>query len=395
MSTVENASEIVASALPSVQSWTDRPTSSDLAALPGCPAVFLFVDALGGPIQLLTSQQLKRVVISRLSEPAETRRGRTDLAEVTRGVRWRGVHSPFEARWWYYRLARLLYPREYRKLISFGPAWFLHVDWDRKVPEMRVSERIWRIEGDFVGPWPTQRSCQQSLEGLCDLFDLCRYPEQVRRVPDGSRCAYADMGRCDAPCDGSVPLERYIERIRAVWRFAQGGVATWIRSAAERMKEAAAQQGYELAGQLKQQLEFAQVWRRRWLPTVCRAEQLNYLLVIPATRRKAWKLFLFRQGYLTDGPILGDRKLPTETPTWLAEALKQPGAEIDPITRTEQTWLVAHLLQHKEARAAIIERLPNETVPPDLEGSLRDTLKQRRGEEKGSGTFSLSRGKGS
>jgi DNA polymerase-3 subunit epsilon len=379
MSTSESVKQVAAAALPSRHSWTGRPQADDLAPLPGCPAVLLFVDQADTPIQLLTTQQLKRIVVSRLSEPAEARRGRTDLAAVTRAVRWRQVHSPFEARWWYYRLARVMHPNEYRKLVSFGPAWFLHVDWARPVPELRVTERIWCLEGEFVGPWPSHKSCQQALEGLWDLFDLCRYPEQIRKAPGGTRCAYADMGRCDAPCDGSVPLERYIERSRSAWQFARGNITSWMQSATEHMKQAAARQCYELAGQLKQQLDFAGTWRRRWSSTVRRAEHLNLLLALPATRRKAWKLFLFRQGHLTDGPLLSDRKLPTETPPWLAEQLKQPPSQLDPVVRMEQTWLLAHLLQHKEARTALIEDLPDATVPPDLEGGLRDALRRRRG----------------
>jgi len=380
MPTNADLTELLSTALPSTHTWADRPTAKDLLPLPGCAAVFLLVDEAGTPIQLLTTQQLKRVVISRLSEPGEQRRGRTDLAEVVRGVRWRQVHSRFEARWWYYRLARVLHEREYRKLVSFGPAWFLHVDWQRPIPEMRVSERIWCRDGDFIGPWPSQRACQQSLEGLWDLFELCRYPEQVRKAPNGTRCAYADMGRCDAPCDGSVPLETYIERTRAAWRFAGGAVDEWIAAATARMKKAAESQQYESAGLIKQQLEFAGKWKERWLPAVRPAEELNLLLVIPATRRKAWKLFLLRRGELTDGPLLSDRKLAADTPPWLADTLKAEPAESDPVVRMEQTWLVAHFMQHKEARSAIIEGLPSGELPAELEGSLRDALAKRRTE---------------
>jgi DNA polymerase-3 subunit epsilon len=378
MSTSEHVHELLISSLSSLETWSARPNTEDLAALPGCPAVFLFVDDSGAPVQLLTTQQLKRVVISRLSEPVETKRGRTDLAEVVRGVRWRQVHSPFEARWWYYRLIRELHPREYRKEVSFGPAWFLHADWARPIPELRVSERVWRVDGEFIGPWPTHKSCQQALEGLWDLFDLCRYPEQLRKTPEGTRCAYADMGRCDAPCDGSVPLQRYVQRCRAAWQFAQGGVAEWVQSAAERMRHAAAEQRYELAGQLKQQLEFARGWQRRWSPTVRRLEQLRFLFAVPATRRKAWKLFLFRQGYLSEGPLLSDRKLAEQAPVWLSEQLQHPPDGLDTVTRMEQTWLVAHFLRHKDARTAIVEPLPDAGVPEKLGETLRAALRQRR-----------------
>jgi DNA polymerase-3 subunit epsilon len=385
----------MAAALPSGQTWPARPRTEDLAGLPGCPAVLLFVDESGTPVQLLTTQHLKRVASARLiTREQPRRRGRADLAAIVRGIRWRPVYCPFEARWWYYRLARLMHPHEYRELVSFGPAWFLHVDWEARVPIVRVTERVWRLRGQFVGPWPTQKSCQQALEGLRDLFDLCRYPEEVRKAPDGSRCSYAEMGRCDAPCDGSAPLEHYVERSRAAWAFVGGAVDAWIASATGRMKRAGAQQRYELAGQIKQQLAFAQTWRERWLPVVRPAVELNLLVVIPATRRKAWKLFLFWQGQIIDGPLLADRKLAAQTPIWLGAALQkvvsglggpqnahetsQPPGEVNDVVRMEQTWLLGHFLQHREARTAILEELPSAGVPPDLEGSLRDTLARCR-----------------
>ena len=364
--------------LPESHAWSGRPTAKDLLKLPGCPAVFLLVDENERPVQLLTTQQLKRVVISRLATSEEERRERADLAAIVRGLRWRPVHNTFEARWRYYQLARLLHPREYRKLASFGPAWFLSVNWDQSVPEIRTSERIWNAVGEFIGPWPSGKQAQQAADGLCDLFDLCRYPEQVRRAPAGSRCAYFDMGRCDAPCDGSAPLPDYLARVHATWRFAGGVIEPWIADATRRMKDAAASQRFEQAGVLKQQIEFARGWLRKWSPHVRPASELVALLATPVTRRKAWKLFLFRHGHLVDGPVLQDRKFAAETATWCQAELAKPEPTLDPVVRMEQTWLVAHFQQHSSAKAAIIEELPQGTVSPELEASLRDTLSQRR-----------------
>jgi DNA polymerase-3 subunit epsilon len=393
--------------LPESLCWPDRPTDADLAPLPGVPAVYLLVDGAGRPVLLATTQHLRRLAISRLTDPDRPKTGKADLAEIVRGVRWRPVLAPFEGRWWYYRLARRMYPRDYRRLVGFGPAWFLHIDWQRPVPEPRVSERVWRDPGAFIGPWPARTQCQQALEGLWDLFDLCRHPEQVRRTPHGERCAYAEMGRCDAPCDGSVPLTAYTERCRRAWAFAAGGVADWIAATEDAMRAAAAELAFERAGLLKQQLAFARKWQSDWTPRVRPLERLNFLLCVAATRRKAWKLFLLREGVLSDGPVLPDRKLAAGAVTWLraclapetaetppAEAASpappdQPAAPAEPAVTTahgagddtvrmEQTWLVAHLLQHREADTAIIVPLPESRIPDHLHEALSDELTARR-----------------
>ncbi|MEW6250591.1 MAG: hypothetical protein AB1716_08075 [Planctomycetota bacterium] len=449
--------ELLSASLPDVHTWSGRPTADDLAPLPNSPAVYLLIDEAARPIQLATTQALRRLLLGRLVEPQPSpseprpsgnganapseprpsgsgpaeprpsgsgrfeaqptdggpsdphsaatgvpaeldieppamagptpRRARTDLAAITRGVRWRPLVTAFEGRWWYYRLAREVYPREYRKLVSFGPAWFLHVDWAATIPEIRVSERIWEQPGEFLGPWPTHRSCQEALEGLWDLFDLCRYPEQVRRAPHGKRCAYAEMGRCDAPCDGSAPLPAYEARCRAAWRFAwaPSAAAEWATAAAEQMQAAAAALNFERAGQLKQQRRFAERWRSEWAPRLRPAAELNYLLALPATRRKAWKVLLFRMGALIDGPVMPDRRLCAELPKWLATELAglraqqgAAGVETSAVVRMEQTWLVAHLLFSREAESSIIVPLDTTAPPPDVPELLAARMAELR-----------------
>lgn len=356
--------------LPESHAWTDRPVVADLAPLPGCPAVYVLVDAAGSPVQLATTQSLKRLLVARLTDPARLRPGQPDLAEITRGVRWRPLATPFEGRWWYYRLARTMYPQEYRRLISFGPAYFLHVDWNQPVPELRVTERVFCLAGQFVGPWPAHKACQEALEGLWDLFDLCRYPEQVRKTPHGTRCAYAEMERCDAPCDGSVPLAAYAARCQAAWRFATGGVGEWLAQADARMRQAAEQQQFELAGQIKQQLRFAQMWQAQWAPRLRTADELNDLIALPATRRRAWKLLAFRGGDLTDGPIVPERTIGRDAVAWLGQLLLARPAEIPDALRMEQTWLLSHLCFSRECDTAIVIPLPKAGLPVDLEQTL-------------------------
>lgn len=336
---------LLAAALPEVLAWTDRPTGETLAPLPKRPAVLLLIADDGVPVQLLTTQALQRVVTARLLPPDDenARRGKADLGAVVRGVRWRQVECPFEARWWYWQLARHLYPTEYRDLVGFGPAWFLNVDWSQPIPEVRVTERIWRHTGAFIGPWPARSQCQEALEGLWDLFDLCRHPEQVRRAPQGERCAYAEMGRCDAPCDGSAELQPYRTRCQAAWAFAAGAQDEWLTQAQIRMRAAAAAQQFEEAGRIKRQREFAQRWQRQWSSHARPADDWVGLLVLPVARRKASKLFLFRRGELLDGPVLPNRKLAAAGTDWAVATMSQPPVELDPDVRMEQTWLCAHL----------------------------------------------------
>ncbi len=331
-------------ALPDSRSWPDRPTEADIAALPAVPAVLLLVSADGAAVQLSSTQDLRRMLRSRLLDAQRVAQGKADLAAVVRGVRWIAVHSAFEARWRYFRLARELHPASYRDEIDFGPAWFLCYEAERAAPEIRVTDRVFDRPGEMLGPWPTQGAAKSALDALCDLFDLCRYPEQVRRAPLGQRCAYAEMGRCDAPCDGSAPLAAYRERSEAAWRFAAGGQGAWRIAADERMRAAAAARQYERAAQIKRQIASASCWANGGPPGgVLRVAEWCELLLVPAVRRRAWVPYLFRRGALESGPLIASRALAIALPDWFSAKCASPEPDTPPVLRTEQSWLVAHL----------------------------------------------------
>mgnify|MGYP005834738565 CR=1 FL=1 len=371
MSAAELPTEIRA-ALPEACAWPAGPTPAELRSLPSSPAIYLLLDASEAPVQLATTQSLRRLLSARFAEVAVPRPKRTDLAAIVRAVRWRPLGTAFEARWWYYRLARTLHPADYRGRIAFGPAYFLNVDWERAVPELRVTERIWCQPGHFIGPWATIKAAQEALHGLWDLFDLCRYPEQVSRAPHGTRCAYAEMGRCDAPCDGSVPLAAYLERCRSAWRFAAGGVQPWIEAGAAEMQRAASQRRYEQAGLLKRQIEFARHWQRQWSPRVRVWEQFRCLLVLRVARRRAWKLLLFQSGHLTDGPVVTERRLVAGARTWLATPSKELAANLSDAVRMEQTWLVGQWLLRPRPGEGFAVPLPDSGVPDNLDDTLTE-----------------------
>lgn len=371
----------IALQLPETLDFSARPEVGQLNQLPGRGVIALLLDAADQPVQLLSSQNLRRWALARLTPP-EGGSSRADLGAIVRRVRWHVVYSTFEADWRYWRLARMLHPREYRRMISFGPAWFLNVDWAGRVPELRVSERIFAAEGEFLGPWPSQRLAQQSLECLWDLFDLCRYPEQVRRTPLGVACAYHDMGRCDAPCSGAAALEGYVGRVRSAWAFASGGGGEWLVEAEQRMRAAAAATQFEVAGLIKRQQLAARQWLEEWSPRIRRERALRAFLLLPAPRRRAWTPFLFDRGALLAGPLLADRRVATAGQAWLAEALAQPRTPAANSDLMELTWLFARLLQRGARDTTLVEWLVMdqlEELPARIEAHLSASRKRDPG----------------
>jgi len=377
----DRPADVIASFLPNVRSWTEVPTTEDLAALPSRAGVLLFVDSRGAPVQLAATQQVRRFVEARLGPQASPGKRRADIRAVVRAVRWRAIHCAFEGRWWYYRLARTLYPDDYRRRVSFGPAWFLRVDWTRPVPEIGAAERVWCEPGEFVGAWPTQKAVREALEQLVDLFDLCRYPQQVRRAPHGTRCAYADMGRCDAPCDGTVPLAAYVARCRAAWRLACGDRDTWQTEAEQRMRQAASNQQFEEAARIREQIQVGRNWGPKKIPRLQTAGGVWWLLGFPAINRQAWKLCLFRDGDIVDGPVVAHRQAGVAAEEWLRIGVGRKPEDTPPEVRMEQTWLLCHEFWRSGKQEFICVTLPAAGVTSELAHVVQDqadALRSRR-----------------
>lgn len=365
--------------LPELRKWTGRPSETDAVDFPGTPAVCSFLDERGAPVQLASTQHLRRFVNGRLLDASSSAR-RADLGEVVRAVRWRTIHCPFEGRWRYYRLARVLHPRDYRRRIGFGPACFLHFDAGAAIPELRVTERIWHVSGETIGPWPTERAARATLELLWDLFELCRYPEQVRIAPRGKRCAYADMGRCDAPCDGSAALGDYARRCGLAWLFAAGRIDETLADLRRSMERAATDQQFERAGMLRDQVRAVEKWRRGLPADLGRMAGRTWLLCLPVTRRKAWKLFGFRAGLVVDGPVVREKKLVAEATQWMLVELPAtaPPDSIDSTIRMEQTWLVAHFLGNRERERAIVIDASDASISGECAAAqIQDALERR------------------
>ncbi|MGE3182872.1 MAG: hypothetical protein AB7N71_14670, partial [Phycisphaerae bacterium] len=231
----------------------------------------------------------------------------------------------------------------------------------------------------FLGPFPARTQTQHAMEALWDIFDLCRYPEQIRKSPHGQRCAYAEMGRCAAPCDGSQPMTEYAALHQEAWDAAARGFAPWLAGAEKKLAALSANLEFEKAGVLHGRITSAKEWEKRWQWQVSTHDRLRYAALIPTTGRKAWKLFLFDRGELAMSERMPERKLAELMPAALAGCQQTiAAAHSDPTTRMEQTWLFCRFLRHKQSEKAVIISLADEPTAADVVGRLGEILDGRK-----------------
>ena len=336
--------------------------------LPSAGGVYLLTDEEDRIIQLASAGNLRRSLHVRLFGPPVTEgqpqaipsRRRADLKQIVRKIRWREAHSAFEIGYEYWRLARVLMPDTYLKQLAFAPAWFVHVDREAEIPRFVAGKVLRSPPGVDLGPFFTNADATRFIQVLEDGFDLCRYYHILEQAPHGTACAYFDMGKCPAPCDGSIPMSQYRRMIGEALAFAGGGREAVCQHIEVSMREAADQQEYEHAGRLKQRLDRLREIEHRSFALARPIEQFNYLIVQRGGGRTRVRPFFVRAGTITPGETAALKHLETAAEQWgekgtgtgsipaYRDSPEPAPVSVDRQALSEQIWLVTHFLGKKE-----------------------------------------------
>lgn len=271
-------------------------------ALPARWAVYLMSDADDRPVQLLCVKNLRASVKRRLTENLEGLPSkRIDYRAVVRSIRWRRVDSTLESDLAYLDIARKVFPDSYCKIVTLRPTWWLHVDPTAAFPRWIRTDDPTVEGGVLLGPLAEKQQAQRLIEVIEDTFDLCRYYNILTQSPHGSPCAYKDMHKCPAPCDGSVSMQQY--RCLIDWSLQTLiDPNEEVEDQTQRMRDAAGELRFELAGKIKQFIDALQSLRGGEYRFVKPIEQFNYVTLQP-------------------GPIKGTTRLLHCTPAGAAERL--------------------------------------------------------------------------
>ncbi|MCS7034536.1 MAG: UvrB/UvrC motif-containing protein [Phycisphaerae bacterium] len=236
-----------------IEATDDGPTAA--AGVPARWVVCLLADEHDRPVQLLCVRNLRAFLRRRLAAGSQNGVSRrVDYRQLIRRVYYRRVDSDLEADLAYLQAARFLFPGDFERLIGAGPAWFLHIDPDAPHPRYTRTTDLSGRPGVLLGPLPDKSTAGRLIEKLEDWFDLCRYPRELAAAPHGNPCAYKEMGRCPAPCDGSIALDAYRQLVALSLQFL-ADPATFLQSLEARMHQAAAELRFETAQKIRQYIQ--------------------------------------------------------------------------------------------------------------------------------------------
>jgi hypothetical protein len=265
----------------------------DVGGLPSSAGV-LALRASGGEATFVgVSADVRAMARRRLIEPSqsEERTKRVDHARIARAAEAIATTTALEADAAFLETARRLAPGVLRAATGRWQGWFVHVNPETKFPRFTKQAIPSGGEGGgppgtgaLLGPARDKRAAQTLIETIEDGFDLCRYHHLLVQAPSASACAYKDMGRCPAPCDGSESMESYRARLREAVESIEGGVARARRVWESAMHARSAEMDFEGAARWKALLERTEALEGGAFRRVRSLDRFRFVAVGPGGR---------------------------------------------------------------------------------------------------------------
>jgi len=217
---------------------------------------------------------------------------------------------------------------------------------------------------------------QRLIELVEDQFDLCRYYNILVEYPHGKACAYKEMGKCPAPCDGSISIEQYRRLIE--WSLQTlVDPAEMIRQHTRRMQSAAADLKFEMAAKIKAYIDSLGQLHKGPFRHVRRLKDFTYLTLQRGPRDGLAKVFLITPGQVEElAGLIAEPTRPSEMLRLaFTHAAERAGVAVDP-AGAERIGIVAHHLFLAKANHGVF--LPLETIDEkSVVKAYRDLLKQK------------------
>jgi excinuclease ABC subunit C len=216
---------------------------------PDLPGVYSFLDGGGRVLYIGKARSLRKRLKGHLSSTGDTRHQL--LLERSVSTEWTITRDEVEALILEAELIRIRKPPLNVRLRTSGRYPYLEITTDETWPRLQVTrERSNPRERPRFGPYPDARNLRKLVEFLLDSSPLRRCPGTD--PPRVSRpCLMGQMGRCPAPCSGSVSGEEYSRNVKELLRILRGDWE-WARERLEqKMKNASDTRDFEEAARLR------------------------------------------------------------------------------------------------------------------------------------------------
>jgi len=322
---------------------------ADALPLPASRGVVVMRGDDSRPVFLAATGDCRALARRKLAPAERGVRAGVDLRSIVREVHAIECGAAFEADLIYLLQARSLMPHAARLVAERWRSWWAQIDPAADFPEWRKTDlavgavaprsastakglirnaAAGGAGGCIVGPFADKDAAGRFTERMTDAFDLCREHRLLVLAPAAQACAYKEMGRCAAPCDGSEAMESYRARVRsAVEAASTQGIEACMHREEAAMHAAAAVQDFESAARHRAQAERFAKLAGPAASRIGRLEDFRFMLVWRSVKDGWVRLACCERGFVR----------------WLADAEVQrvstrPSADVLDLCSAAAAW---------------------------------------------------------
>jgi DNA polymerase-3 subunit epsilon len=263
--------------------------------LPTLPGVYRFEDARGEVLYVGTSGNIRNRVRSYFTA-AESRVRMSEMVGLAERVVPIVCATRLEAQVRELRLIAEHKPRYNRRSRFPERAVWLKLT-DEAFPRLSLVRQVRADDAAYLGPFSSSRVAEQAMAAAHEAFRLrqCRTVLSPRKITPA--CVLAEMGRCNAPCEGRETPAEYAAHALAVRAAMHHDASELVHHLRARIERLAAAGRYEDAAVARDRLA-------SFTRTAARLQRLRGLNECPqlvAAQRRAdgiWDIAVVRHGRL-------------------------------------------------------------------------------------------------
>jgi DNA polymerase III subunit epsilon len=221
---------------------------------------------------------------------------------------------------------------------------------DEPFPRLSLVRQVRTDEATYFGPFSRRQTAEDVIMAVYDSFPIRQCSARLTPRHLVSACALAGLGRCSAPCDGSISVDEYAAVVERVRRALCEDVRPAVTGVQERLNRLVHQQRYEEAEVIRRRLEALIRTGRRFH----RVRSLAACPEIVAARREEdhWEIHVIRHGRLAGAGVARSH----DSPPAVARVVRQTAESVPtpppplPAAHIEETERIADWLERPGAR---------------------------------------------
>lgn len=321
---------------------TYRPAPGEIPEQPG---VYRFRDEHGRVIYVGKAKSLRPRLSSYFQDLAALHPRTQSMVTSAASVEWTVVGTEVEALALEYSWIKEFDPRfnvKYRDDKSYP---YLAVTMAEEIPRVQVMRGAKRPGTRYFGPYGHAWAIRETVDLLLRVFPVrtCSAGVYRRAEQVGRPCLLGYIEKCSAPCVGRITPEDHRALAADFCDFMAGDTAKFVRRLDTRMRAAAAEQEYEKAARLRDDIAALERATERNAVVLQDGTDADIFALVGDELEAAVQVF-----HVRDGRIRGQRG-------WVVE-------KVEELTDAD---LVEHLLQQVYGEEA------TDVPPPGRSGGMR------------------------